>query len=101
MTGPLFGWDNIKPTDNDLTLQHKGEPIGERIIVSGRVLDENGKAVPRTLLEVWHANAAGRYPPKTDPRNAPLDPNFPGAGHTLTDPAGRYRLLTSRPGEEP
>ncbi len=101
ITGPLFGYDDIKPTDHDLTRQHKGEPIGERIVVSGRVLDENGKPVPHTLVEVWQANAAGRYPHKTDRHNAPLDPNFSGAGRTITDAEGRYHFISIRPGEYP
>lgn len=101
LTGPVFGWDDLKPTDNDLTAQHRGEPIGERIIVSGRVLDENGKPVPDTLVEVWQANAAGRYPHKVDQHDAPVDPNFSGAGRTLTDAAGNYRFITIRPGEYP
>jgi protocatechuate 3,4-dioxygenase, beta subunit len=101
LTGPAFGWDDLKPTDNDLTAQHKGEPIGERIIVSGRVLDENGKAIANTLVEVWQANSAGRYPHKTDQHDAPLDPNFSGAGRTLTDAEGRYRFVSIRPGEYP
>ncbi|MGH8766068.1 MAG: protocatechuate 3,4-dioxygenase subunit beta [Burkholderiales bacterium] len=101
ITGPLFGHDHLEATDNDLTRQHRGEPIGERIIVSGRVLDENGKAVPHTLVEIWQANAAGRYPHKTDQHDAPLDPNFSGAGRALTDATGRYRFVTIRPGEYP
>lgn len=101
ITGPVFGYGDLKPTDNDLTRQHKGEPIGERIIVGGRVLDENGKPVPHTLVEVWQANAAGRYPHKVDQHNAPVDPNFSGAGRTLTDAKGRYRFITIRPGEYP
>jgi protocatechuate 3,4-dioxygenase beta subunit len=101
LTGPLFGWDDIKLTDNDLTIQHRKAPIGERIILSGRVLDENGKAVPHTLLEIWQANAAGRYPHRTDQHDAPLDPNFSGAGRTLTDAMGRYHFVTIRPGEYP
>jgi protocatechuate 3,4-dioxygenase beta subunit len=101
ITGPIFGYDEVKPTDNDLTRQHKGAPIGERIVVSGRVLDENGKAVPHTLVEIWQANAAGRYPHPTDQHNAPLDPNFSGAGRTFTDAEGRYRFITIRPGEYP
>jgi len=101
LTGPIFGHDDVKPGDHDLTCQHKGEPIGERIIVSGRVLDENGKPVPHTLLEIWQANAAGRYPHRTDQHDAPLDPNFSGAGRTLTDAEGRYRFVTIRPGEYP
>ena len=101
ITGPVFGHGDLKPTDNDLTRQHRGEPIGERIIVSGCVLDENGRPVPHTLVEVWQANAAGRYPHKADRHNAPVDPNFSGAGRTLTDAKGRYRFLTIRPGEYP
>ena len=101
LTGPLFGHDDVKPSDADLTKQHAGDPIGERIIVSGRVLDENGKAVPHTLVEIWQANAAGRYPHRNDQHNAPVDPNFSGAGRTLTDAEGRYRFITIRPGEYP
>jgi protocatechuate 3,4-dioxygenase, beta subunit len=101
LTGPVFGYQDVKPTDSDLTRQHKGEPIGERIIVSGRVLDEGGKAVPDTLVEIWQANSAGRYPHKADAHNAPLDPNFSGAGRTLTDRDGRYRFITIRPGAYP
>ena len=101
LTGPLFGHDEVKPGDADLTKQHAGEPIGERIIVSGRVLDDNGKPVPHTLVEVWQANAAGRYPHRADQHNAPIDPNFSGAGRTLTDAEGRYRFVTIRPGEYP
>ncbi len=101
ITGPVFGWDDVKEGDNDLTRQHKGDPIGERIIVSGRVLDENGRAVPDTLVEIWQANADGRYPHKTDQHNAPLDRNFSGAGRTVTDKEGRYRFVTIRPGEYP
>jgi protocatechuate 3,4-dioxygenase beta subunit len=101
VTGPVFGHDDVKQTDSDLTRQHKGEPIGERIIVSGRVLDENGRAVPHTLVEIWQANAAGRYPHKADRHDAPLDPNFSGAGRVVTDAQGRYRFVTIRPGEYP
>ena len=101
ITGPVFGTADLKPTDNDLTRQHRGDPIGERIIVSGRVLDENGRAVPHALVEIWQANAAGRYPHKVDRHNAPVDPNFSGAGRTQTDAKGRYRFITIRPGEYP
>jgi protocatechuate 3,4-dioxygenase beta subunit len=101
ITGPVFGDDELKPTDNDLTRQHKRTPIGERIIVSGRVLDENGRPMPHTLVEVWQANAAGRYPHKVDQHDAPVDPNFSGAGRALTDAEGRYRFITIRPGEYP
>ena len=101
LTGPVFGHDEVKPGDADLTKQHKGDPLGERIIVSGRVLDENGRPVPHTLVEVWQANAAGRYPHRVDTHHAPMDPNFSGAGRALTDAEGRYRFVTIRPGEYP
>ncbi|MBM3367647.1 MAG: protocatechuate 3,4-dioxygenase subunit beta [Betaproteobacteria bacterium] len=101
LTGPVFGQDEVLPGDHDLTRQHKGEPIGERIIVSGRVLDENARPVPHTLVEVWQANSAGRYPHKVDQHGAPMDPNFTGAGRCLTDAEGRYRFVTIRPGEYP
>lgn len=101
LTGPLFGHDEIKPTDFDLTKQHAGEPIGERIVVSGRVLDENGKPVPHTLLEIWQANSAGRYPHRVDQHAAPMDPNFTGCGRAMTDAHGHYRFVTIRPGEYP
>ena len=101
VTGPVFGHDEVKPADADLTQQHAGEPIGERIIVSGRVLDENGKPVPHTLVEVWQANSAGRYPHRADQHDAPTDPNFTGAGRALTDADGKYRFVTIRPGEYP
>jgi len=92
VTGPVFGHDAVKPGDNDLTHQHAGEPIGERIYVSGRVLDENGRPVTNTLVELWQANAAGRYPHKNDNHDAPLDPNFSGAGRVVTEDAGSPHL---------
>jgi protocatechuate 3,4-dioxygenase beta subunit len=101
VTGPVFGHDDVKPADSDLTRQHRGEPIGERIIVSGRVLDEGGRPVPHTLIEIWQANAAGRYPHKADQHDAPLDANFSGAGRAVSDAKGRYRFVTIRPGEYP
>lgn len=101
VTGPVFGFDVLKANDHDLTRQHAGDPIGERIVVSGRVLDANGRPVPHTLVEVWQANAAGRYPHQRDQHNAPTDPNFTGAGRTQTDGEGRYRFITIRPGEYP
>ncbi|MDB5840262.1 MAG: protocatechuate 3,4-dioxygenase subunit beta [Herminiimonas sp.] len=101
VTGPVFGHDDVKAGDNDLTRQHGGDPIGERIVVSGRVLDENGKPVANSLVEIWQANAAGRYPHKNDNHDAPLDPNFSGGGRTLTDAEGRYRFLTIKPGAYP
>jgi protocatechuate 3,4-dioxygenase beta subunit len=84
-----------------LTKQHAGAPIGERIVVAGRVLDGNARPVANTLVEIWQANAAGRYPHKRDNHNAPTDPNFTGCGRTLTDSEGRYRFVTIRPGEYP
>ena len=101
VTGPVFGYGDLRTTDNDLTRQHKGEPLGERIIVGGRVLDESGRPMPHTLVEIWQANAAGRYPHKADQHDAPLDLNFSGAGRTLTDAKGRYQFVTIRPGEYP
>lgn len=101
VTGPVFGHDDVKPGDSDLTRQHAGDPLGERIYVSGRVLDENGKPVPNTLIELWQANSAGRYRHKNDQHDAPLDPNFTGNGRALTDAEGRYKFLTIRPGAYP
>jgi protocatechuate 3,4-dioxygenase, beta subunit len=101
ITGPLFGSSAIGESDNDLTMQHSGEPIGERIIVTGRVLDDNGHPVPSALIEIWQANAAGRYRHQNDQHPAPLDPNFSGAGRTLTDQNGVYRFVTIKPGPYP
>jgi protocatechuate 3,4-dioxygenase beta subunit len=101
VTGPLFGHDRIQPNDADLTKQCKGEPIGERMILSGRVLDEDGKPVPNTLVELWQCNSAGRYHHPVDQHNAPLDPNFTGAGRMVTNDKGEYRFVTIRPGEYP
>ncbi|HTS24051.1 MAG TPA: protocatechuate 3,4-dioxygenase subunit beta [Casimicrobiaceae bacterium] len=101
VTGPVFGYEDVKPTDGDLTRQHAGEPIGERIIVSGRLLDENSRPVVHALIELWQANAAGRYRHEVDDHNAPLDPNFSGAGRVLTDAEGRYRFVTVKPGAYP
>jgi protocatechuate 3,4-dioxygenase beta subunit len=101
ITGPVFGWDDIRAGDHDLTRQHSGEPIGERILVVGRVLDEDGRPIPHTLVEIWQANAAGRYRHDVDQHHAPLDPNFTGCGRTLTDAQGCYRFLTIKPGAYP
>lgn len=101
VTGPAFDASIVHPKAFDLTRQHKGQPIGERIIVIGRVSDENGHPVPHTLVEVWQANAAGRYFHSVDQHNAPLDPNFTGTGQALTDADGHYRFVTIRPGEYP
>jgi len=100
-TGPAYGRDPIGELDNDLTRQHPGEPLGERIIVTGRVLDGEGRPVRRSLIEVWQANAAGRYVHAGDRHPAPLDPNFSGAGRCLTDNEGRYRFVTVKPGAYP
>jgi protocatechuate 3,4-dioxygenase beta subunit len=101
ITGPVFGHDDIGPLDNDLTKHHAGEPLGERITVSGRVLDDGGRPVSNTLIEIWQCNAAGRYAHKVDQHPAPLDPNFTGAGRTLTDADGNYRFTTIKPGAYP
>jgi len=101
LTGPVYPYGSIGPLDNDLTRQHAGEPIGERIIVEGHVLDEDGRPVPETLIEIWQANACGRYAHKVDMHDAPLDPNFSGAGRTVTDSEGRYRFITIMPGRYP
>jgi protocatechuate 3,4-dioxygenase beta subunit len=101
VTGPVLGDRAIGPLDHDLTRQHGGEPLGERIIVHGRVLDGDARPVPNALVEVWQANAAGRYVHHVDQHPAPLDPNFTGAGRCLTDAEGRYRFVTIRPGAYP
>jgi len=100
-SGPVFGHGLIRETDNDLTRQHEGEALGERIFVHGRVLDENGRPVRGALIEVWQANAAGRYKHKVDGHDAPLDPNFSGAGRMITDAEGRYCFKTIKPGAYP
>lgn len=101
-TGPANAWSRLMGESMaDLTAQHKGEPLGQRIVVSGRVLDEDGRPVPHTVVEVWQANAAGRYIHKKDQWDAPLDPNFTGAGRVITDGEGRYRFVSVRPGAYP
>jgi protocatechuate 3,4-dioxygenase, beta subunit len=101
LTGPAFGEDAVGPLDHDLTRQHAGEPIGQRIVVAGRLLDRDGRPIRGQLVEVWQANAAGRYVHKVDQHPAPLDPNFTGAGRCLTDDDGRYRFVTIKPGSYP
>ncbi len=101
LTGPAYGESVIGPLDHDLTRQHAGEPLGERIIVTGRVLGSDGKPLRGQLVEVWQANAAGRYQHTVDDHDAPLDPNFTGAGRCLTDDEGRYRFVTVKPGAYP
>lgn len=100
-TGPVFGHGLIRQHDHDLTAQHEGEPLGERILVHGRVLDEDGRPVRGALVEVWQANASGRYLHKVDNHDAPLDPNFSGAGRMLTDEEGGYCFKTIKPGAYP
>ena len=101
ITGPVFGEGTIGALDHDLTRQHAVDPLGERIVIEGRVLDEDGRAVPDSLIEIWQANAAGRYAHADDTHDAPLDENFSGAGRTLTDAAGCYRFVTVKPGAYP
>ncbi len=101
LTGPAFDDESVGELDHDLTRQHEGEPLGERIIVTGRVTDAAGKPVRSSLIEIWQANAAGRYTHAKDNNPAPLDPNFSGAGRCLTDSYGRYRFVTIKPGAYP
>jgi protocatechuate 3,4-dioxygenase beta subunit len=101
VSGPAFGRVRVRPLDADLTRQHHAEPLGERIILTGRVLDGDGKPVRDTLVEIWQANAAGRYADAADYHDAPVDPNFTGAGRCLTDADGRYRFVTVKPGAYP
>ena len=103
VTGPLFSDIKLEPGENDLTrnLDTGKEAMGERIIVVGRVLDEDERPVPNTLIEIWQANAAGRYHHPVDQHNAPLDPNFTGAGRCVTNDKGEYRYLTIKPGAYP
>ena len=98
---PVFGHESVRPSDTDLTRQHSGEPLGERIIVTGKVLDDDGHPVRGALLEIWQANAAGRYAHKNDNHPAPLDPNFTGCGRVLTDNDGRYSFVSIKPGAYP
>jgi protocatechuate 3,4-dioxygenase beta subunit len=99
--GPAFGHESLGELDHDLTRQHDGEPLGERITVGGRVLEEDGRPIRKALVEVWQANAGGRYRHDVDRHPAPLDPNFTGAGRCLTDDEGRYEFVTVKPGAYP
>ena len=101
LTGPAYGESAIGPLDADLTRQHAGEPLGERIVVSGRVLGQDGRPLRGQLVEIWQANAAGRYAHAVDTHDAPLDPNFSGGGRCLTDDDGWYRFTTVKPGSYP
>ncbi|WP_035840170.1 protocatechuate 3,4-dioxygenase subunit beta [Kitasatospora azatica] len=101
LSGPAFGVTDVTEFDSDLTRRHTGEPLGERIVVTGRVLDRAGRPVRGQLVEIWQANAAGRYAHQRDQHPAPLDPNFTGAGRCLTDDQGNYRFTTVKPGAYP
>jgi protocatechuate 3,4-dioxygenase beta subunit len=101
ITGPVLGEGRVLDSDHDLTRRHDGEPLGERIVVHGRVLDSDGRGVPDSLVELWQANSAGRYSHVRDQHPAPLDPNFTGVGRCLTDSAGHYRFVTVKPGAYP
>jgi len=101
LESPVYGHEDLGELDNDLTRQHAGEPQGERIIVTGRVLEEDGRPVRNALVEIWQANAGGRYLHEGDRHPAPLDPNFSGAGRTLTGDDGRYEFVTVKPGAYP
>jgi protocatechuate 3,4-dioxygenase, beta subunit len=101
VTGPVFGHDAVAELDHDLTQGHAGEPLGERIVVTGGVTDRDGRPVRSALIEIWQANAAGRYVHEVDQHPAPLDPNFTGAGRCLTDDEGFYRFMTVKPGAYP
>jgi protocatechuate 3,4-dioxygenase beta subunit len=101
LTGPAFGEAAVGELDHDLTRQHAGEPIGQRIVVAGRLLDSAGRPIRGQLLEIWQANAAGRYVHVVDQHPAPLDPNFTGAGRCLTGDDGSYRFVTIKPGSYP
>lgn len=98
---PVFGPTDVTPTDSDLTRQHTGEPLGERITVSGRLLDSRGRPVRGQLIELWQANAAGRYAHLRDRHPAPLDPHFTGFGRVLTGDDGSYSFTTIKPGAYP
>ena len=100
-SAPCFGPQDVSPLEADLTIQHAGEPVGERITVTGRVVDGDGRPVAHQLVEVWQANAGGRYIHKGDQHPAPLDPNFTGAGRLLTGPDGSFEITTIKPGPYP
>jgi protocatechuate 3,4-dioxygenase beta subunit len=101
MTGPQLGHLRPGAIENDLTRQHDGEPVGERITVSGRLLDTGGRPIRDSLIEIWQANAAGRYRHRSDNWPAPVDLNFSGGGRTVTDGEGRYQFVTIKPGPYP
>jgi protocatechuate 3,4-dioxygenase beta subunit len=101
LVSPAFGHSDVGVEESDLTIQHSGEPLGERIIVTGRVLDGEGRPVRSQLIEIWQANSSGRYVHKRDQHPAPLDPNFTGVGRAITGDDGSYRFITIKPGPYP
>src|SRR6201992_4327068 len=101
LTGPVHGHETVRENDHDLITHHSREPLGERIIVHGHVLDEDGRGVPNALVELWQANACGRYIHVRDQHPAPLDPNFTGAGRAQSDASGYYKFVTLTPGAYP
>jgi len=100
LSGPRFSAEKFPPTDN-IAVNNGKEALGERIIVEGRVVDEDGRPVPRTMVEIWQANAAGRYNHDRDQHDAPLDPDFRGIGRVFTDEDGAYRFISIKPGAYP
>jgi protocatechuate 3,4-dioxygenase, beta subunit len=98
---PCFGGRDVHQLESDLTIQHNGQPIGERMVVTGRIVDGDGRPVRRQLVEIWQANAGGRYIHQRDQHPSPLDPNFSGVGRCLTDDNGWYRFTTIKPGPYP
>jgi protocatechuate 3,4-dioxygenase beta subunit len=101
LSGPVLAGERVTARDADLTQQHRGEPLGERIIVHGRLLDSDRRPIRKSLVEVWQANAAGRYAHEVDDHAAPLDPNFSGLGRVVTDATGAFRFVTIKPGAYP
>jgi protocatechuate 3,4-dioxygenase, beta subunit len=101
LVAPVFGARDVADVEADLTIQHSGEPLGERIVVTGRIVDGEGRPVRHQLVEIWQANASGRYIHKRDQHPAPLDPNFTGTGRCITDSDGVYRFVTVKPGPYP
>ena len=101
LVSPAFGHSDVEVHESDLTIQHAGEPLGERIIVTGRVLNGDSRPVANQLVELWQANASGRYVHKRDQHPAPLDPNFTGVGRLITADDGSYRFTTIKPGAYP
>jgi len=97
----VYGHADVVPGEADLTRQNGGEPQGERIIVRGRIVDEDGRPVPASLIEIWQCNAAGRYRHEVDQHAAPLDPNFTGAGRAVSDAQGCFEFTTIKPGAYP